>query len=454
MPIDAILFGGRRKTTIPLVTEARDWVHGTFMGATLSSETTAAATGQVGVVRRDPMAMLPFIGYHAGDYFNHWIEVGKDNDASKLPKIFYVNWFRRDDDGDFVWPGFGENSRVLKWVVERIEGQAAAVETPIGHVPAPGALDTDGLDMTPEQIEAALRVDPEEWKAELPQIQEWFEKFGDKLPAVLWTELDGLRRASASSPNRYRETRIGTSVPGLAAYGVCHDPNRGQRKGMWVPHYGPEDRAVFEARATELYDDIVGSGGIKADDPRITSDSESTEAFDLLVRLNLLTLDTTDNVWHPVDPATAQAQVVTPLGAAGCGAAQRVRRVGTGVLGAGTDLASLLPRPARALHRDQRRRGHLGVPGLCGRRRRGGAADRPAPGRAQQRPPQGHPGRRRPPRHAALERGVKMRTLYQHSARRSAGTHKYVAAVTGRGAEVRTLDEFFNRIIVIDRRIA
>ena len=193
VPIDAILFGGRRKTTIPLVTEARDWVHGMFMGATLSSETTAAAAGQVGVVRRDPMAMLPFIGYHAGDYFNHWIAIGKDNDASKLPKIFYVNWFRRDDDGDFLWPGFGENSRVLKWVVERIEGQAAAVETPIGHVPAPGSLDVDGLDMTPEQVEAALRVDPEEWKAELPQIQEWFEKFGDKLPAVLWTELDGLK---------------------------------------------------------------------------------------------------------------------------------------------------------------------------------------------------------------------------------------------------------------------
>ena len=144
MPIDAILFGGRRKTTIPLVTEARDWVHGTFMGATLSSETTAAAVGQVGVVRRDPMAMLPFIGYDAGDYFNHWITIGKDNDASKLPKIFYVNWFRRDDEGDFLWPGFGENSRVLKWVVERIEGQAAAVETPIGHVPAPGSLDIDG----------------------------------------------------------------------------------------------------------------------------------------------------------------------------------------------------------------------------------------------------------------------------------------------------------------------
>ncbi|WP_107773121.1 phosphoenolpyruvate carboxykinase (GTP) [Nocardioides sediminis] len=193
VPIDAILFGGRRKTTVPLVTEARDWTHGTFMGATLSSETTAAAVGAVGVVRRDPMAMLPFIGYNAGDYFGHWINMGKDNDAAKMPRIFYVNWFRRGEDGDFLWPGFGENSRVLKWVIERLDGQAAAVETPIGHVPAPGSLDVEGLDMTPEAIEAALAVDAEEWKAEIPQIQEWFEKFGDDLPSVLWTELDGLK---------------------------------------------------------------------------------------------------------------------------------------------------------------------------------------------------------------------------------------------------------------------
>jgi phosphoenolpyruvate carboxykinase (GTP) len=193
VPIDAILFGGRRRDTIPLVTEARDWVHGTFMGATLSSETTAAATGEVGVVRRDPMAMLPFIGYHAGDYFNHWIKVGKDNDATKLPRIFYVNWFRRDDDGNFIWPGFGENSRVLKWIVERIEGKAAATETPIGHVPTPDALDLEGLDTDEDDLATALKVDPEEWKGEIPQITEWFEKFGDKLPAVLWTELDGLK---------------------------------------------------------------------------------------------------------------------------------------------------------------------------------------------------------------------------------------------------------------------
>jgi phosphoenolpyruvate carboxykinase (GTP) len=196
VPIDAILFGGRRKTTVPLVTEARDWTHGTFMGATLSSETTAAAVGQVGVVRRDPMAMLPFIGYNAGDYFNHWITVGKQNDEAKLPKIYYVNWFRRDGaqgEGGFLWPGFGENSRVLKWVIDRLEGQAAAVETPIGRVPAPGSLDVDGLDVTEEQLSRALEVDVDEWRAEVPQIQEWFEKFGDQLPAVLWTELDGLK---------------------------------------------------------------------------------------------------------------------------------------------------------------------------------------------------------------------------------------------------------------------
>ena len=193
VPIDAILFGGRRKTTVPLVTEARDWNHGTFIGATLSSETTAAAVGAVGVVRRDPMAMLPFIGYNAGDYMSHWINLGKQHDAERMPKVYLVNWFRRDDDGSFLWPGFGENTRVLKWIIERIEGKAEAVETPIGYVPAPGALDTEGLDVTDEQIGKALAFDAEDWKAEIPLITEWFERFGDDLPAVLWTELDGLK---------------------------------------------------------------------------------------------------------------------------------------------------------------------------------------------------------------------------------------------------------------------
>ncbi|MDQ3166368.1 MAG: phosphoenolpyruvate carboxykinase (GTP) [Actinomycetota bacterium] len=193
VPIDAILFGGRRKTTVPLVTEARDWIHGTFLGATLSSETTAAATGEVGVVRRDPMAMLPFMGYHAGDYLGHWITVGKEHDPAKLPRIYYVNWFRRDADGGFLWPGFGENSRVLKWVVERIEGTAGAVETPVGRVPTPESLDVEDLDVSQDDLRAALAVDAQEWRDELPSINAWFEMFGDKLPAVLWTELDGLR---------------------------------------------------------------------------------------------------------------------------------------------------------------------------------------------------------------------------------------------------------------------
>ncbi len=193
VPISAILFGGRRRNTVPLVTEARDWQHGVFMGATMSSETTAAATGAVGVVRRDPMAMLPFLGYHAGDYFQHWLEVGKGADASKLPKMFYVNWFRKDEGGRFLWPGYGENSRVLKWVIERIEGTAGAVETPIGLVPSGGALDTDGLDVSDDDVDAALAVDVDDWKAEIPLIEEWFAKIGDRLPTSLATELHDLK---------------------------------------------------------------------------------------------------------------------------------------------------------------------------------------------------------------------------------------------------------------------
>ncbi|HEX6346882.1 phosphoenolpyruvate carboxykinase (GTP) [Umezawaea sp.] len=194
VPISAIFFGGRRATTIPLVTESRDWQHGVFMGATLSSETTAAATGKVGVVRRDPMAMLPFIGYNAGDYFKHWIEVGKNADAEKLPKIFYVNWFRRGEDKRFLWPGFGENVRVLKWAIERIEGKAAAVETPIGHVPTADALDLSGLDAPTEDVETSLNVDVEEWRAEIPLIEEWFAKIGDKLPTSLRDEFEALKQ--------------------------------------------------------------------------------------------------------------------------------------------------------------------------------------------------------------------------------------------------------------------
>jgi phosphoenolpyruvate carboxykinase (GTP) len=192
VPISAILFGGRRATTIPLVAEARDWNHGVFMGATLSSETTAAAAGKVGVVRRDPMAMLPFLGYHVGDYFAHWMALAKTHDESRLPRIFYVNWFRRGEDGRFLWPGFGENSRVLKWVVERIEGTAAAVTTPIGLVPANRALDLSELMIDHADVAEALDVDIEEWRAEIPLIKEWFEKIGDRLPAQLRTELTDL----------------------------------------------------------------------------------------------------------------------------------------------------------------------------------------------------------------------------------------------------------------------
>ena len=193
VPISAILFGGRRKTTVPLGFEARDWTHGTFLGATLSSETTAAAVGAVGVVRRDPMAMLPFLGYNAGDYFQHWINVGKGADETKLPKIFYVNWFRRGEDGRFLWPGFGENSRVLKWAIERIEGTAAATESAIGYVPSVDQLDLEGLDAPLEDVEAALTVDIEEWKAEIPLIEEWFARIGDTLPTAMRDELEALK---------------------------------------------------------------------------------------------------------------------------------------------------------------------------------------------------------------------------------------------------------------------
>jgi phosphoenolpyruvate carboxykinase (GTP) len=193
VPLDAIFFGGRRRDTVPLVTEARDWQHGVFMGATLSSETTAAATGQVGVVRRDPMAMLPFIGYNAGDYFAHWIATGKNADSAKLPKIFYVNWFRRDADGKFVWPGFGENIRVIKWALDRIDGKAAAIDTPIGRVPTPEALDVDGLDMSDDDLRGALTVNVDEWKHEIPLIEEWFDKIGSALPSSMRDELDALK---------------------------------------------------------------------------------------------------------------------------------------------------------------------------------------------------------------------------------------------------------------------
>ncbi|WP_461169961.1 phosphoenolpyruvate carboxykinase (GTP) [Arthrobacter sp. Z1-15] len=198
VPVSAILFGGRRKTTVPLVTQSRDWTNGIFMGSTLSSETTAAAAGQVGVVRRDPMAMLPFMGYDAGDYLRHWITLSGKANQETLPKIFLVNWFRRTAEGGFAWPGFGDNARVLKWVIERIEGTADAVETPIGYVPTGESLDLSGLDMTPADVEAAVRVDPEEWKKELAGIEEWYARFGESLPEDLVAELETLKKRFAA----------------------------------------------------------------------------------------------------------------------------------------------------------------------------------------------------------------------------------------------------------------
>lgn len=194
VPISGILFGARRKTTVPLVTQARDWQHGVFMGATMGSEQTAAAEGKVGTVRRDPMAMLPFLGYHVGDYFQHWLDLGKNADESKMPKVFFVNWFRRGEDGGFLWPGFGENSRVLKWIVDRIEHKAGGQDTPIGIVPKAEDLDLDGLDASSDEVAQALAVNAAEWREELPQIEEWFEFVGEKLPTGVRDEFEALKQ--------------------------------------------------------------------------------------------------------------------------------------------------------------------------------------------------------------------------------------------------------------------
>ena len=192
VPISAILFGGRRASTVPLVFEAFNWQHGTFIGSIASSERTAAAAGTVGELRRDPMAMLPFCGYNMGDYFAHWLEMGEKTDSDKLPRIFYVNWFRKDEDGGWLWPGFGENSRVLKWIVDRINGEAEATETPIGFVPAKSAIDTSGIDVTEEQMDELLDVDREEWLNEITSIREHYARFEERLPKALSDELDAL----------------------------------------------------------------------------------------------------------------------------------------------------------------------------------------------------------------------------------------------------------------------
>jgi phosphoenolpyruvate carboxykinase (GTP) len=192
VPISAILFGGRRATAVPLVTEARDWRHGVFMASNVASEGTAAAENKVGELRRDPFAMLPFCGYDMGDYFGHWLRTGEKADAAKLPRIYFVNWFRKDERGKFVWPGFGENSRVLKWIVDRLEGRAGAIETPIGLLPTRESLDVEGLGLTEAQLDLLLSVDPAVWLEEAALIKPHYEKFGRTLPAGLWAEYEGL----------------------------------------------------------------------------------------------------------------------------------------------------------------------------------------------------------------------------------------------------------------------
>jgi phosphoenolpyruvate carboxykinase (GTP) len=194
VPISAMLFGGRRSSVVPLITEAFDWRHGVFMGSIMASETTAAAAGQVGRLRRDPMAMLPFCGYNMADYFAHWLAVGRSAEADKLPRIFYVNWFRKDAEGRFLWPGFGENSRVLEWVFERCAGRGGAVDTPIGILPAPGAIPAEGLDVDPADMAELLRVDVEGWRDEVPLIREHFESLGKRVPPDLYDELERLEK--------------------------------------------------------------------------------------------------------------------------------------------------------------------------------------------------------------------------------------------------------------------
>ena len=192
VPISAILFGGRRATNVPLVTAARDWEHGVFLASIMSSEKTAAAAGTIGDVRFDPFAMLPFMGYNAGDYMRHWLEIGQTGDTDKLPKLFWVNWFRKDQDGAFMWPGFGDNVRVLKWVLERLDGGGDAVDTPIGFVPTVDAIDRTGLDLDDATMSSILEVDRDSWKGEIPLIADHFAFIGERLPDTVARQLDEL----------------------------------------------------------------------------------------------------------------------------------------------------------------------------------------------------------------------------------------------------------------------
>ena len=194
VPISAILFGGRRASNVPLVTEARDWEHGVFLGSIMSSEKTAAAAGAIGQVRFDPFAMLPFMGYNIGDYIGHWLDIGQAADESKLPRLYWVNWFRKDDEGRFMWPGFGDNSRVLKWVLDRADGTAEGTDTPIGVVPSPDSLDLSGIDIDAATLENLLAVDPEAWRAELTLIAEHYDFIGERLPDAMRNQLDELEK--------------------------------------------------------------------------------------------------------------------------------------------------------------------------------------------------------------------------------------------------------------------
>jgi phosphoenolpyruvate carboxykinase (GTP) len=188
VPISAILFGGRRATTVRLVTEALDWEHGVFLGSVMSSEKTAAAAGAIGQVRRDPFAMLPFCGYNFGDYFQHWLDIGR-REGARLPKLFYVNWFRKDENGRFIWPGFGDNARVLKWVLERIDGGGDADETAIGFVPSPGSLDVTGLELTDQELRDLIEVDTTAWRDEVALIEAHYDEIGERLPGEMRSQL-------------------------------------------------------------------------------------------------------------------------------------------------------------------------------------------------------------------------------------------------------------------------
>jgi len=200
VPISAILFGGRRATAVPLVREAHDWAHGVFMASNVASEGTAAAENAIGELRRDPFAMLPFCGYNMGDYFGHWLEMGAKADAAKLPRIYFVNWFRKDERGKFVWPGYGENSRVLKWIVDRLESRAEGVDTPIGRLPKAAELDVSGLELSNEQLNLLLSFDPAIWREEAALIPPFYEKFAERLPKALWAEYEALVKRLSAAP--------------------------------------------------------------------------------------------------------------------------------------------------------------------------------------------------------------------------------------------------------------